>query len=167
MTVSLISDQADLWCLMQDSPMWYFMPDTHMIYFNVIWRMSIIQIKWVSILWSTCLDWILGNWTLWPYLTQNMAHTVDCRYNAVQYEIILHTSLHWLGQSIYYCLNPQNTSHISPYLASYGLFFFQDLGENWPRWKDAALYLHSTKSCWSACTCIITSAAAWRGERPE
>ena len=35
-------------------------------------------------------------------------NTVECRYNAVKYNMILHTSLQWLRQSIDQSLNPQN-----------------------------------------------------------
>ena len=40
--------------------------------------------------------------------------TGKCRYNAVQYNMILHTPLQWLGQNIHQSFNPQKTPHISP-----------------------------------------------------
>ena len=50
-------------------------------------------------------------------------NTVECRYNAVQYNKILHTSLQWRGQNINKRLNLQKTHHTSPYRASYGVSF--------------------------------------------
>ena len=47
--------------------------------------------------------------TLTPY-----NNTVNCRYNAVQYNTMLPTSLQCLWQSINQSLNAQNTSHTSP-----------------------------------------------------
>ena len=49
--------------------------------------------------------------------------TVECRYNAVQYNKILHTSLQWRDQNINKRLNLQKTHHTSPYRASYGVSF--------------------------------------------
>ena len=39
---------------------------------------------------------------------------VECRYNVVQYNTILHASLQWLWWNIYQSFNPQKTPHISP-----------------------------------------------------
>ena len=44
----------------------------------------------------------------------NIWTTVDCRYNAVQYNVILYTSLRWLGHNMDVSLNPQMTPYISP-----------------------------------------------------
>ena len=52
-----------------------------------------------------------------------LGYTVECRYNAVQYNKILHTSLQWRGQNINKRLNLQKTHHTSPYRASYGVSF--------------------------------------------
>ena len=49
--------------------------------------------------------------------------THHCRCKEVQYNMILHTSLQLLRQSINQSLNPQKTPHISPYRASYGVYF--------------------------------------------
>ena len=46
-------------------------------------------------------------------------NTVGCRYNAVQYDLMLHylhTALQWLKQNINQNLNWKETSHISPSL---------------------------------------------------
>ena len=37
--------------------------------------------------------------------------TVECRYKAVQSNMLLHTLLQWMSQSMNHSLNPQNTSH--------------------------------------------------------
>ena len=50
-------------------------------------------------------------------------YIVECRYNAVQYNMILHTSLQKLGQNINHWLKPQKTPHTSPWRASYGMSF--------------------------------------------
>ena len=38
----------------------------------------------------------------WKYIT-----TVECRYNSIQYYMILHTSRQWLRQNIHQNLNAQ------------------------------------------------------------
>ena len=43
-----------------------------------------------------------------------LTYTVDCRYNVVQYNMILYTSLHWLRQSMNQSEEPQNTLDSSP-----------------------------------------------------
>ena len=43
-----------------------------------------------------------------------LTYTVECRYNVVQYNVILYTSLHWLRQSINQSEEPQNTLDSSP-----------------------------------------------------
>ena len=48
-------------------------------------------------------------------------HTVECRYNAVQYNIILPVLLKWLRQNINESLKPQKTLYISSWRASYRL----------------------------------------------
>ena len=40
-------------------------------------------------------------------------YTVEYRYNVVQYNMILHTLLYWLRQSMNHSLDPQDTSHTS------------------------------------------------------
>ena len=52
-----------------------------------------------------------------------MLNTVECHYNVIQYNMIMHTSLLWLSQNINESLNPQKTPHISPYRANYGVSF--------------------------------------------
>ena len=47
--------------------------------------------------------------------------TVEYRYNAVQYDMILCTVLQWLKQNMNKRFYPQNSSHISPSRASYGV----------------------------------------------
>ena len=42
-----------------------------------------------------------------------MLYTVECYYNAVQYNMILYTSLQWLGQNMNVSLNPQKTPYTS------------------------------------------------------
>ena len=66
-------------------------------------------------------------------ITSRQLTTVEYRFNAVQYNMILHSSLKWLGQNIYQNINPQKTPHSSPAR--------EDFGENWPRYNDTALYV--------------------------
>ena len=92
-------------------------------------------------------------------------YTVPCRYNAVQYNMILHTPLQWLGQIINESLKPHYnppppthptpTPHPHPPLhtpyppppthptpptngQAMGVFC-EDLWENWPRYNGTAL----------------------------
>ena len=64
-------------------------------------------------------------------------YTVGDRYNAVQYNKILHTSLQWRGQNINQRLNLQKTHHITSEL---WCVFRENFGENWPRYNGTALY---------------------------
>ena len=43
-----------------------------------------------------------------------ITHTIQCCYEAVQYNKIMHTSVQVLRQNISQRLNPQKTAHISP-----------------------------------------------------
>ena len=69
-------------------------------------------------------------------------HIVECRYNAVQYDRILSSSLQWLMQNINKNLEPQNTPHSWPVRARYGVYFVvpsfafpEDFGKNWPHYN--------------------------------
>ena len=46
-------------------------------------------------------------------------YAVECRYNAVEYNTIMHTSLQWSRQNINQGLHSQETPHSSPSRASY------------------------------------------------
>ena len=48
-------------------------------------------------------------------------NTLKCRYNAVQFIAILHTALRYQWQKVNQILLSQQTSHISPSQASYGM----------------------------------------------
>ena len=48
---------------------------------------------------------------------------VGCRYNAVQYDMILYTALQLARQNINQGKNPQKTPHSSPIRANYGVTF--------------------------------------------
>ena len=50
------------------------------------------------------------------------ACTVECRYNAMQYNTIIHTSLQWPMQNPNQGLHSQKTLHTSPSWASYGVY---------------------------------------------
>ena len=50
------------------------------------------------------------------------ACTVECRYNAMQYNTIIHTSLQWPRQNLNPGLHSQKTLHTSPSWASYGVY---------------------------------------------
>ena len=58
----------------------------------------------------------MGQWNaIWcfPFLYRQKWYIIECCYNAVQYNMILHTSEHWLRQSMNQSFNPQNTSQTS------------------------------------------------------
>ena len=65
--------------------------------------------------------------------------------------MLLHTSLQWLRRSMNHSLNPQSTSHISPWRASYGMYFVRMLRENWPRYNGNALSFCSDNAHWVGC----------------
>ena len=67
--------------------------------------------------------------------------TVECRNNAVQLTMILHTTLQWLWQNINPISNSQKTPHTLPSRASYGVFYYENFEENWPCYNGTALYL--------------------------
>ena len=48
-------------------------------------------------------------------------NTVECHYNAVQYNMVFHSPLHWPTQNINQTLDSQKTLHSSPSRASYGV----------------------------------------------
>ena len=48
---------------------------------------------------------------------------VECHYNVVEFNMVLHTSLQEVRQNINQRLNPQKTLHTSPWRASYGVSF--------------------------------------------
>ena len=72
-------------------------------------------------LWVLCHIGIISYCLLAVLLLCMHDITMECRYDAVQYNKILHTSLQDLRQNINQRLNPQNTPHSSPVGASYGV----------------------------------------------
>ena len=50
-------------------------------------------------------------------------NTVECHYNAVQHNMILHMARQWLRQNVHLRIYSQKAPHISPFRASYGLSF--------------------------------------------
>ena len=52
-------------------------------------------------------------------------YIVECRYNVVHFITILHTKLWWQHQNINQTSNSQQTPHISPTRASYGVYFMR------------------------------------------
>ena len=54
-------------------------------------------------------------------LLEYCEYTVECRYNAVQHNMLFHTSLHWLARNANQTSNSQKTLHISPSRASCGV----------------------------------------------
>ena len=56
-----------------------------------------------------------------------ISDTVRCFYNAVQYNVLLHTTLQKLRQDISQTLHSQNTPYIWPSRASYGVSFVRIL----------------------------------------
>ena len=65
---------------------------------------------------------ILYRIVIYALIRNEEINTVECRYNAVQYNKILHTALQWRGQNINRRLNLQNSR------------------ENWPRYNGTKLY---------------------------
>ena len=70
----------------------------------------------------------------WERLSHN---TVGCRYNAVHYNTILHTSLQEGRQDINESLDPQKTPHTLT--GELWGVFCEHFGEIWPRYKGIAL----------------------------
>ena len=60
--------------------------------------------------------------------------------NMTQSDIIVYAIPHWLKKNINQSLNSQKTPYL--YLAGelWGVYF-EDLGDNWPRYNDTALYM--------------------------
>ena len=64
--------------------------------------------------------------THWRYcsLALNHRYTVECRYNVVQYDMILQTVKYHFTEAEYKsCFKPQKTRHSSSVMASYGVSF--------------------------------------------
>ena len=73
-----------------------------------------------------CLLWIQHLIDILPQSLQLFMQyltTVECRYNAVQYNKILYASMQWRGHSIKRRFNLQTTHHTSPSRASYDVSF--------------------------------------------
>ena len=102
-------------------------------------------------------------------------YTVECRYNAVLYNMILHTSLQELRQGINQSPNQQKTTYTSPWWVSYRVSFVNifKIGENWSHYNGTTMYhvangisghrRTSTSKRWfsfpaiqinNACTCV-------------
>ena len=102
------------------------------------WRLAVssIQQPWYE------MRKINGSLSLMRKDLNNLHHisTVKCRYNAVKYNMILHTSLQW-------CTEAENKSLFGPtkyipYLALAGKLwdvFCKNLGENWPHYNSTAV----------------------------
>ena len=60
----------------------------------------------------------LGLWRIYASLGLSdgrlTSHTAECRYNTIQYYMILLTSFQELSQNVNYTLDPQKTHHTSP-----------------------------------------------------
>ena len=73
-------------------------------------------------------------------------NTVECRYSAVQYNMIFHTPLHWLTQNINPNLDSQKTLHVTGEPWS---VYCEEFGENWPCYNQCLKL--GKKSCRSSC----------------
>ena len=66
---------------------------------------------------SVVLVWLITEWAPNHYLSwmwcNSFMHTVGCCYNAVQYDMVLHTSLQLQSQDINLYVKPQTTPHIN------------------------------------------------------
>ena len=76
-------------------------------------------VNWHCYIWGT----LCGKGAIWPPYVEVKQYTVKCRYNAVQFIPILHTVLRKQRQKVNKILESQQTSHISPSRASYGVSF--------------------------------------------
>ena len=71
----------------------------------------------------------------WPSRTicgMSFVGTVRCRYNVVQYTVILYTALQWQGKTLHTFLPQQVRSAVS---------IVRIFGENWLRYSRTALYI--------------------------
>ena len=65
---------------------------------------------------------IVGQLNPWEHISVNLnRNTVECLYNAVQYNMVFHSPLNWPTQNINQTLDSQKTLHSSPSRASYGV----------------------------------------------
>ena len=90
---------------------WYRMNgDVLMDCFSAWYRMN--GFHWLAFSYAYCWykpfsQWLIKHGSMKKY-------TVECRYNAVQYSMIVHTLLQWPDAEFNHSMNPQNTSHTSP-----------------------------------------------------
>ena len=89
----------------------------------------------------------------WSFILQNIS-TAMCCYNAVQYNMILHTSLKERIMNMNLSLNPQKTPHNSPSQVSYGVSFVNILEKFRLRYNGSELCLFITAHVESAATAI-------------
>ena len=66
-------------------------------------------------------------WLLWWRDIYSNIHTVECRYNAVQFIKILRIALQWQQQKVNQASNSQQTPHILPSWVSNGMSFVKIL----------------------------------------
>ena len=84
------------------------------------WKLFVVMKKFQ---WSLCQSLLLR-----VYSSSSIKKiTVECRYNAVWYSMILHTALQELRQNINQRLNPQNTPHTSTWRSNYRVYFMNML----------------------------------------
>ena len=72
------------------------------------------------------------------------SHTVECRYDAVQHNMIVHMVQQWPRQNIHCRLYSRKHLISYPHGRAMGVFR-KDLGENWPLYNGTALYLQSNR----------------------
>ena len=103
----------------------------------------------------------------------SMIYRVECRYNAVRYSTILHSTLQRLKSNINRNLNPQKTPHISPWRASYGVSLIRIVNKigrviTVPHctWSSYCFWIQSPISqriCDVIIEIFITVTSQWRG----
>ena len=81
---------------------------------------------------------------------------------AAKFVTILHSALQWQWQNKSQTLDSQKTPHTSPSRASYGVTFFKDFGENWPRYNGTALNQDSGQYYDYRCTGATGNSASWQ-----
>ena len=104
-----------------------FIPEQNLQHLtNVIFKMTFLfENMWILI-------WVYLSFTdsLQFYSYLQLSCTVKCRFNVVEYYMILPTRLQWLKQNIYHSFNSKDTPDIKVHGANMG----PNLGPVGPRW---------------------------------
>ena len=117
-------------------------PFQYHIWLNIHWKKYCICVAtgqgiWWNVVFSKFLCW-----------SKNLKclSRVGCHYNMVQYQMVLHSPLHWLGQNMNQFTKLASGNNLMGEL--WGVFY-EDFSENWPRYNSTALYYRNL--CWPDC----------------